>query len=75
MLKNILKINGAQELSRIEQKSINGGAASCATEGWCNDDQDCRIHGPCFKCIPDQSAPMPCSGICFWEYADPDCQA
>jgi len=28
MLKSILKIDGAQQLSKAEQKSINGGSAS-----------------------------------------------
>jgi len=31
MLKNILKLKGAQELTKIEQKSINGGVTEqCA---------------------------------------------
>jgi hypothetical protein len=30
MLKNILKLNGAQKLSKTEQKSINGGIPYCA---------------------------------------------
>jgi hypothetical protein len=29
MLKNILKLNGAQQLSKNDQKSINGGACPC----------------------------------------------
>lgn len=29
MLKNILKLSGAQQLSKTEQKSINGGKKQC----------------------------------------------
>ena len=29
MLKNILKLEGAQQLSKTEQKSINGGKKQC----------------------------------------------
>jgi hypothetical protein len=42
MLKNILKLDGAQELSKTEQKSINGGLNSCFEMG-------CR-SGEC--CVP-----------------------
>jgi len=34
MLKNILKLEGAQELSKNEQKSISGGLA-CNIDGRC----------------------------------------
>lgn len=30
MLKNILKLDGAQKLSKSEQKSINGGGGLCS---------------------------------------------
>jgi hypothetical protein len=33
MLKNILKLEGAQKLSINEQKSINGGANRCGGDG------------------------------------------
>jgi coenzyme F420-reducing hydrogenase gamma subunit len=38
MLKNILNLKGAQQLSKKEQNAINGGAGSCgyATESLCN---------------------------------------
>ena len=41
MLKNILNLNGAQQLSKNEQKNINGGICqgqtlySCATKIFC----------------------------------------
>ncbi|WP_310555798.1 hypothetical protein [Flavobacterium sp.] len=35
MLKNILKLNGAQQLSKNEQKSINGGLRACGPGGTC----------------------------------------
>ncbi|SEQ16944.1 hypothetical protein [Flavobacterium urocaniciphilum] len=35
MLKNILNVNGAQELSKKEQKEINGGIpAGCTYQTW-----------------------------------------
>ena len=35
MLKNILKLNGAQQLSKNEQKEINGGIpVGCAYKTW-----------------------------------------
>ncbi|CAM2826689.1 hypothetical protein SAMN05444355_11176 [Flavobacterium frigoris] len=34
MLKNILKLNGAQKLSKSEQKSINGGKAPVCCLDW-----------------------------------------
>ena len=35
MLKNILKLKGAQELSKNEQKIINGGNAPICGDGLC----------------------------------------
>ena len=35
MLKNILKLEGAQELTKNEQKSIKGGLACRTDDGWC----------------------------------------
>jgi hypothetical protein len=40
MLKNILKLDGAQELSKNEQKSIKGGLA-------CNVDGNCPAGSQC----------------------------
>ena len=34
MLKNILKLDGAQKLSKNEQKSINGGKIMACAECW-----------------------------------------
>jgi hypothetical protein len=53
MLKNILKIEGAQKLSKNEQKSINGGAISGPTCGnlICSGGQICtnEVCGPKLK--------------------------
>jgi hypothetical protein len=35
MLKNILKLEGAQELTRSEQKTISGGKIQCKVNGVC----------------------------------------
>lgn len=34
MLKNILKLDGAQKLSKNEQKSINGGITEACAGAW-----------------------------------------
>ena len=46
MLKNILNLEGAQKLTRNEQKSINGGVA-------CSTDASCGIppEGTVYRCI------------------------
>jgi hypothetical protein len=49
MLKNILKLEGTQKLTKKEQKSINGGLAcrpdgSCPKGTYCNDELGiCRL--------------------------------
>ena len=52
MLKNILKLDGAQQLSKNEQKEINGGIgvtqANCVTNALNN---GCRLK-PATGCIP-----------------------
>jgi hypothetical protein len=35
MLKNILKLEGAQKLTRSEQKTISGGRIQCMVNGIC----------------------------------------
>jgi hypothetical protein len=45
MLKNILKLEGAQELTKNEQKSINGGLNTCF-EGGCRPGECCVLTGP-----------------------------
>jgi hypothetical protein len=35
MLKNILKLEGAQQLTKNEQKSISGGLACRTDDGYC----------------------------------------
>jgi hypothetical protein len=61
MLKNILKLEGAQKLSKNEQKSINGGAGTpqsfgchtyfynycITTEGACTNPKTVYYCGPC----------------------------
>ncbi len=53
MLKNILKLNGAQQLSKNEQKSINGGLAHCPPPGGvCGPGYCCSApnnNGACIK--------------------------
>lgn len=42
MLKNILDLGGAQELSENEQKEITGGLKhTCGGSGWCRESSDC----------------------------------
>lgn len=38
MLKNILDLNGAQELTSNEQKTINGGIPQGCKQAWLNED-------------------------------------
>lgn len=45
MLKNILKLNGAQELSKSEQTSINGGGNFIITNIPCANIFDCLAAG------------------------------
>ncbi len=57
MLKNILKLEGAQQLSKIDQKSISGGACLCYGRcpsgyhcvGKCGCEIDCP---PGMVCLP-----------------------
>lgn len=56
MLKNILKLDGAQQLSKNEQKSINGGRAYCNNGAgiYCPEGQCCSNSvrgGTCSFCI------------------------
>ena len=46
MLKNILKLDGAQQLSKNEQKSIKGGLINCANNhDICPTGQCCKTIG------------------------------
>lgn len=54
MLKNISNLKGAQELSRNEQKEINGGLKHTCRNGlWCREDADClpEFGGPSVFCV------------------------
>jgi hypothetical protein len=51
MLKNILKLNGAQELTKNEQKSINGGKIACDATHLCPTNQ-CCVKGVCTLICP-----------------------
>jgi len=67
MLKNILDLKGAQQLSKKEQNVILGGAPGCATESECNNgcQWDCvEVH------IPNQNCSI-CYDIC-WACVDPN---
>ncbi|MET3017808.1 hypothetical protein [Flavobacterium hydatis] len=50
MLKKILKLEGAQQLTRSEQKIIKGGLA-CGVDGYCPGASkcvtDCKFSGIC----------------------------
>ncbi len=43
MLKNILKLDGAQEIKKNEQKTISGGFVGSSNN--CTSDQDCELTG------------------------------
>lgn len=47
MKKSILNLVGAQELSKNEQKSVNGGRKSCNSNNSCGPDQCCS-RGICY---------------------------
>ena len=62
MLKNILKLNGAQEMSKNEQKTIQGGYAFYRCAKGCPDGYRCCsgiVH-----CVPTHLVcpPDPCPG-------------
>jgi hypothetical protein len=50
MLKNILNLEGAQKLTKNEQKSINGGRIACDATHPCPTGQ-CCTKGTCWICI------------------------
>ena len=56
MLKNILKIEGAQELNNKEQKSINGGVI-----------YQCRVDSDCKRTPPVGSRYVCINGVCKLE--------
>jgi hypothetical protein len=45
MLKSILKLEGAQKLTKTEQKNISGGIHICAIDGCQNPEYYCTIVG------------------------------
>jgi hypothetical protein len=47
MLKNILKLEGAQKLSKNEQKSINGGYVAKTCESQCQSTSSCSSGALC----------------------------
>ena len=59
MLKNILKLEGAQKLTKNEQKSINGGIkvqpANCAC--FCYNSNNQKVDAYCFSYCPDGKIP------------------
>jgi hypothetical protein len=74
MLKNILNLNGAQQLSKNEQKSVNGGGPFGVSKGggqvcssFCTENNEgafCRTHEDCplvdGQCtgVPGQHLPL-----------------
>ena len=49
MLKNILKLDGAQILSKNEQKNISGGDAASVRGNCPIGYKQCEIYGACLK--------------------------
>ncbi len=47
MKKSILNLKGVQELTKNEQKSLNGGLKHVCKGGglWCTNDSDCNPNG------------------------------
>ena len=65
MLKSILKLNGAQELSKTEQESINGGGGPtlrrcCDPELHC-----CTFAGSRHAVLPCCTQPWSGSPVCY----------
>jgi hypothetical protein len=50
MLKNILKLEGAQKLSKNEQKEVKGGRPNCYPGFYCPKGQYC-LNGQCVVLI------------------------
>ena len=68
MLKNILKLDGAQEIKKNEQKTINGGFGS---QSGCSTDLDCELtglycHGR-VSCLPFNG------GVCLGQIFSSNC--
>ncbi len=71
MLKQILNLDGAQKLTKIEQSEILGGKKPGAGGGCCN---------PTYSCCSPQPIPYGCSECgaqaapnCQYAYANPTC--
>lgn len=60
MLKNILTLEGAQQLSKNEQQAINGGGHNCPSQFQNGD----PCNGLGWVC---------CNGTCVPDLNDPDC--
>lgn len=59
MKKSILNLEGAQELTRKEQKSVNGGRVLCFPdithpEGYPCPPNQCCVQGRCILSIPGE---------------------
>lgn len=61
MLKNILKLDGAQQLSKNEQKTINGGITQACAESMLG----CRIKGTtaCGGAYPTETTKPSCGTL------------
>lgn len=64
MLKNILNLEGAQQLSKNEQSSINGGKLACRTGCYSHDVGDtCHNHSDCTEpstCVSNPNGGLYC---------------
>lgn len=64
MLKNILKLNGAQEMSKSEQKEVNGGMLTRVGKGGAV----CTGNNTGAHCGPPH-----CPGECGFQNGEPFC--
>lgn len=68
MLKDILKLAGAKELSKYDQKSMYGSGPLKPSGGCCNPGNDC--------CVPNDGCDIDCatwgSSSCQFLYSDPN---
>jgi hypothetical protein len=76
MLKNILNLDGAQQLSKIEQKTINGGKIACSAATNCGPNMCCSAPTSSFGgdfplggyCAPINS--LPAGRLCIYSGID-----
>ena len=69
MLRDILNLTGASELSKIDQKSMNGSGPLKPTKGCCDPANDCCIPTSC----PTPSCPSWGNTSCQFLYSSGSC--